>query len=369
MKRFWGFVIKEFRHILRDYRTLLVLFGMPIAQMLIFGYVITNEIKDVKIAVLDLSNDNQTRMITHKLVSSGYFSIDQVLHSHSDIEPSFKSGRVKEVVLFGKDFARKLERERVVDVQLIADASDANQASLITAYTSAILADYVGELNKGINLPMQIIPEVRMLYNQELKGAYMFVPGTMAMILMLISALMTSISIVREKETGTMEVLLVSPLKPRQIILGKVIPYMFLSFFNALIIILLSIFVFGVPVVGSIALLLTESFLFITLALSLGIFISTNTNSQQTAMFVSMLALMLPTILLSGFIFPIENMPKILQWLCQVMPPKWFITIVKNIMLKGSGIADVWKETLILVGMTLFFIVVSIKRFTIRLES
>jgi ABC-2 type transport system permease protein len=369
MKRFWGFVIKEFRHILRDYRTLLVLFGMPVAQMLIFGFVITNEIKDANIAILDYSNDNTTRKITQKLVSSGYFRLTQVLHSDNEIEDCFKSGRAKEIVVFGPDFSQCLQRDRSVNVQLLADASDANQANLITAYTSAILADFSSELNGGISPPMQIVPEVRMLYNEELKGAFMFVPGTMAMILMLISALMTSISIVREKETGTMEVLLVSPLKPRQIIFGKVIPYVFLSFLNAIVIILLSIFVFQVPVRGSIFLLLAESFLFITLALSLGIFISTNTNSQQTAMFISMLALLLPTILLSGFIFPIENMPVVLQWLCQLMPPKWFITIIKGIMLKDLGIGGVWKETLVLTGMAIFFIMLSIKRFRIRLEA
>ncbi|MFN8208519.1 MAG: ABC transporter permease [Bacteroidales bacterium] len=369
MKRFWGFIIKEFRHILRDYRTLLVLFGMPVAQMLIFGFVITNEIKDANIAILDYSNDNITQKITRKLVSSGYFRLTQVLHSDAEIEACFKSGKAKEVIVFAPQFAQRLERDRTVNVQLLADASDANQANLITSYTSAILAGFTNELNGEFKMPMQIVPEVRMLYNEELKGAFMFVPGTMAMILMLISALMTSISIVREKETGTMEVLLVSPLKPRQIILGKVLPYVLLSFLNAIVIILLSIFVFQVPVRGSILLLLAESFLFITLALSLGIFISTNTNSQQTAMFISMLALLLPTILLSGFIFPVENMPLVLQWLCQVMPPKWFITIIKGIMLKGLGIGGVWKETLVLTGMTLLFIVLSIKRFKIRLEA
>jgi ABC-2 type transport system permease protein len=190
----------------------------------------------------------------------------------------------------------------------------------------------------------------------------------MAMILMLISALMTSISITREKEMGTMEVLLVSPLKPIQIILGKVTPYIGLAFTNAIIILLMGYFVFELPVNGSMILLLLETVLFITLALSLGIFISTVAKNQQMAMFISMLALMLPTILLSGFIFPIENMPKILQWISTLMPPRWFIVILKNIMLKGNGFLYVWKETLILLGMTLVFIGLSVKRFKIRLD-
>jgi ABC-2 type transport system permease protein len=217
-------------------------------------------------------------------------------------------------------------------------------------------------------MPYQIVPEVRMVYNPELKGVYLFVPGIMAMILMLISALMTSVSIVREKELGTMEVLLVSPLKPLQIIIGKVMPYVTLSFINAIIIVILGYWVFGLPVQGNIVLLMSECLLFIILALSLGILISTSTESQQIAMMLSMVVLMLPTILLSGFIFPIENMPTILQWLCALMPPKYFIIILKNIMLKGTGLAYVWKETLIMIGFIVFFIVVASKKFKVRLE-
>lgn len=214
---------------------------------------------------------------------------------------------------------------------------------------------------------MQISPEVRMQYNPQLKGVYMFVPGIMAMLLMLISALMTSISITREKELGTMELLLVSPLRPVQIIVGKVVPYVFLAFIDACIIIFMGKYVFGVPVLGNLFLLLAESFLFITLALSLGILISSITNSQQIAMTISLVALMLPTILLSGFIFPIENMPIILQWLCHMMPPKYFITIIKSIMLKGNGFAYIWRETFILIGFIAIFIMLSIKKFKVRL--
>ncbi len=207
-----------------------------------------------------------------------------------------------------------------------------------------------------------------MFYNEEMKGVYMFVPGLMALILMLISALMTSVTIAREKEFGTMELLLASPLKPREIILGKVTPYVLLSFVNAMTIVLLGFLVFDVPVVGSLWLLMLECMLYITLALSLGVLISTTAKTQQMAMFMSLLGLMLPTILLSGFIFPIENMPIVLQWLSAIMPPRWFIVIVKNIMLKGTGFAFIWKETLILLGMTLIFILVAVKRFKIRLN-
>lgn len=368
MNRFWSFVKKEFYHIFRDPRTMLILFGMPIAQILIFGYVVTNEIKDVRIGIYDQSKDEVTREITNKILSSGYFLLNNNLNTDKNIEEIFKEGKVKEVIIFESDFAKKLISNRSAAIQLIADASDANTANLIVNYTQAIIFDYIKKKNAGIQYPLQIIPEVRMLYNEELKGVYMFVPGAMALILMLISAMMTSISIAREKELGTMEVLLVSPLRPAQIVLGKVTPYVVLSFINAVTIILLGYFVFEVPVKGSIVLLLAESMLFILLALSIGIFISTVIKSQQMAMFISMFALMMPTILLSGFIFPIENMPEILQWFSYIIPPRWFIIIIKNIMLKGTGFLYVWKETLILSGMIIFFIALSIKKFKIRLE-
>jgi len=368
MKRFVGFLIKEFYHIFRDKRSMLILFGIPVIQVLLFGFVITNEIKDARIAILDKSKDNITTRLTNKILSSGYFLLDKNLYSNQEVEQCFKEGRVKEVIIFEPNFAQNLEKDNQANIQILTDASDANMANLLTNYTMAIVQDFNRSLNTGITPPMQITTNVRMLYNEELKGVYMFVPGIMAMILMLISAMMTSISIAREKELGTMEILLVSPLRPMQIILGKVTPYVCLSFINALVIIFLGVFVFGMPIQGSLALLLAESLLFIILALSLGIFISTVSNSQQTAMMMSMFALMLPTILLSGFIFPIENMPRILQWLCQLMPPKWFITIIKNIMLKGTDFSYVWKETLVLVVMTLMFIGLRIEKFKIRLE-
>jgi len=366
MKRFWGFVVKEFLHIFRDYRTLLILFGMPVVQLVLFGFVITNEIKDARIAVLDLSKDETTRQITEKITSSGYFLLDRNLNSFDEIEGAFREGEIRLVVVFEPGFSSRLEKERVAHVQLIGDASDPNTANILINYASGILNNYLLSMNSDV-IPLKIIPETRMMYNQELKGVFMFVPGLMAMLLMLISALMTSLSITREKELGTMELLLASPLRPMQIIIGKVFPYVFLAFINACIIILLGWAVFGVPVRGSVGLLLFESLLFISMALSLGILISCLTNSQQLAMMISLVALMLPTILLSGFIFPVENMPKILQWLCHIMPPMYFITIIKSIMLKGNNLFFIWKETLILFGFTLFFIVLSIKKFNIRL--
>ncbi len=368
MKRFTGFIIKEFYHIFRDYRTLIILFGIPVAQILIFGFVVTNEIRNVKIAILDESRDEVTTSIVDKILSSGYFQLETELSSVSQIQPAFEKGRIKEAIIFGPDFARNLEKTGRAAVRIVADASDANTGNLISNYTQGIIMNYLQEKNKNLQIPYQINVETRMYFNQGLKAVYMFVPGTMALIIILISALMTSITITREKEMGTMETLLVSPLRPSHIILGKVTPYVFLSFLDAMLIILLGYFVFGVPVTGSLLLLLLATIVYVSLALSLGIFISTIATSQQMAMFISMLALMLPTILLSGFIFPIENMPVILQWLSAIMPARWFISLLKDVMIKGTGLLYIWKEMLILVGMTAFFILLSIKRFKIRLE-
>lgn len=363
-----GFVIKEFYHIFRDVRTMVILFGMPLVQVLIFGFAINTEIKNAQIAILDYSKDNMTLDLSNKMISSEYFILNENLEDEQQIEEVFKAGKVKMVVIFGDNFARNLQKEQNATIHLIADASDPNTANMLVNYANGIIMNYMKEKMGEQALPIEINTEYKMLFNPELKSVFMFVPGIITIILMLVSAMMTSISIAREKEMGTMEVLLVSPLKPIQIVIGKVIPYVLLSFINAIIILVLGYFVFGMPIEGSLLLLLAESLLFIVMALSLGILISTISPNQQTAMMISMFALLLPTILLSGFIFPIENMPQVLQWLCNIMPTKWFIIIVKDIMLKGVGMAHVWQETLIILGMTIFFIALSVKKFKIRLE-
>lgn len=368
MKRFIGFIKKEYYHIFRDKRSLFILFGMPIAQIMLFGFAITNEINNVDIAILDHSKDVDTKEIIHKISASKYFSIDQLIDKESDIETIFRKGKVKAVLNFEKDFSKNLIKEGKATIQIITDATDPNTANTISNYVNAILAQYQKELNKDVTIAYQITPRTRMVYNPELKSVYMFVPGVMTIILMLVSAMMTSISITREKELGTMEILLVSPLKPFQVIVGKVFPYIFLSIINAVVIVLLSIFIFKMPVQGSLFLLALESILFIISALALGILISTISATQQTAMMISLMGLMLPVILLSGFIFPISSMPLPLQLISNIIPAKWFIIIIKGIMLKGVGFQFIWKETLILVGMTVFFIGLSVKKYKIRLE-
>lgn len=369
MKRFLGFVKKEFLHIFRDYRTLFILFGIPAAQILIFGYAVSMDIKNAGIAILDLSHDEITQKLTDKIISSGFFKRTENLLHYYDIDRVFKKGKTKAVIIFEADFGKKLAREGKASLSIIADGSEPNTATLVTNYTTAIVNDFTMELaGPAFNNSIRIQPEVKMFYNPNLKSHFMFVPGVITLILILICALMTSVTITREKEFGTMEVLLVSPLRPIQIILGKVMPYFILSFFNVLLILALSWLVFGLPVKGSIMLLLAECMLYILMSLTLGILISTVSKNMQQAIFISLIGLMLPTILLSGFIFPIENMPKVYDYVSMILPPRYFIVIIKNIMIKGTGLMYIWKETLILIIMTLFFIGLSVRKFKIRLE-
>lgn len=364
-----GFVRKEFLHIFRDYRTLFILFGIPAAQILIFGYAVSSDIRNAGIAVLDLSHDEITVKLSDKILSSGFFKKTATLIEYDDIDKIFKKGKTKAVIIFEDGFGRKLISEGKGSVSIIADGSEPNTATLVTNYTTAIINDFMRDFaGPSANNVMHINPQVKMFYNPELKSHFMFVPGVVTLILILICALMTSVTITREKEFGTMEVLLVSPLRPVQIILGKVMPYFILSFINVLLILLLSWLVFSLPVKGSLFLLLLECMLYILMSLSLGILISTVSSNMQQAIFISLIGLMLPTILLSGFIFPIENMPKIYDYISSILPPRYFIIIIKDIMIKGTGLLYVWKETLILIAMTLAFIGLSVRNFKIRLE-
>ncbi len=356
-------------HIFRDKRTLAVLFVMPLAQILIFGYVISTEIKDARIGVLDKAKDYTSRQVIDRLVSSGYFIVQAYFSSEHEMESALRRGDIQMAAVFSPGFGSDVNRPGGAHVQFIADASDANTAQMLVNYAEGVVASYEAGLKaprKGRSVPVVI--EARMFYNPSLKGVFMSVPGIMAMILILVSAMMTSISITREKEYGSMEVLLISPLQPWQIIVGKVAPYVILSFVNAASILAIGVFVFEVPMVGSWLLLAFVNLLYILLALSLGIFISTVASNQMVAMFISLFALMLPTILLSGFIYPIENMPVWLQWLSHIIPPRYYIKSVKDIMFKGSGLFVVWKEVLIMIGFLLAFLFLSVRNFRVHLE-
>jgi ABC-2 type transport system permease protein len=369
MKRFIGFIRKEFLHIFRDYRTLIILFGIPAVQILLFGYVVRTDVKDAGVAFLDYSKDEVTEKIKNKICSSGFFKETDYLYGEADIDRILKRGRTKAVVVFERDFGRFLISEGKARMIIIADGSEPNTATLVTNYLTAIVADYNAEIAGSVSADALLVkPEVRMFYNPGLKSHFMFVPGVITLIMILICALMTSVTITREKEFGTMEVLLVSPLRPVQIILGKVMPYFLLSFIDVIVILLLSWLVFELPVKGSLILLLAESMLYILMSLSLGILISTVSSTMQQAIFISLVGMMLPTILLSGFIFPIENMPSVYGWISTVLPPRYFIVIIKNIMIKGTGFLYIWKETLILAAFTLLFIGLSVNNFKIRLQ-
>ncbi len=368
MKRFLGFVRKEFLHIFRDFRTLIIIFGIPAAQIMIFGYVVSTDIRDAGIAFLDLANDENSQKLKDKICASEFFYETASLLNYNEIDQIFRKGNTRAVIVFPEDFSRKLTREGNSQVSIIADGSEPNSASLVTNYATAIISDFNREIVSPASPAMPVQAEVKMFYNPNLEAHFMFVPGIITLILILICALMTSVTITREKEFGTMEVLLVSPLRPVQIILGKVTPYFLLSFVNVLLILTLSWFVFGLPVKGSLTLLLAESMLYILMSLTLGILISTVSKTMQQAIFISLVGMMLPTILLSGFIFPIENMPAAYAWVAAVMPPKYFITIIKSIMIKGTGFSFVWKETLVLSIMTLIFMALSIRNFKQRLE-
>ncbi|HEX5625074.1 MAG TPA: ABC transporter permease [Saprospiraceae bacterium] len=367
MKQFWVFVRKEWLHILRDKRTLFILFGMPVAQILIFGFALSNEVKNSKIAILDHARDQSSRQLIERIESSKYFEIVRFLGFDHDIDPEFKKGEVKLVVVFPPRFHDDLYHEHLGRVQLLSDASDPNVGTTLVAYLNAILNDFQNEVLERQKLPYRMQLETRMIYNPQLNAAYNFVPGVMAMVLMIVCSLMTSVAIVREKEMGTMEVLLVSPIKPIWVILSKTVPYLFLSFVNISSILLLSYFVLDVPVNGSLGLLLLVSTLFIITSLSLGMFISSVASTQTAAMFGALVGLFLPTLMFSGFMFPIDNMPLPLQVMTNFIPAKWYFYIVKSVMIKGLGFSAIWKEVAILLGMTVVLVTVSIRKFDKRL--
>lgn len=366
MKQLLTFVRKEFWHVLRDRRTLLILFGMPIVQVLLFGFALSTEVKNTRIGVLDQDKSQNSIELISKINSNQYFEVDKNLKSINEAEDAFKTGQIKMILVVPQDFSENFVSGKKAQLQLITDGTDINLANQIYNFMSNIILDLYGQSSMQTMSGAQ--PEIRMLYNPQLKGAPNFVPGVMALILLIICVLMTAIAIVREKETGTMEVLLVSPMKPSVIILAKAIPYFILSMIILISIVLLSITLLDLPIKGSLLLLFLVSIIFVVSNLLLGILVSILTETQQTAMLISLMATMLPTVMLSGFMFPIENMPIPLQVIANVIPAKWYYEIVKNIMIKGTGLEVIWKHVLVLTGSMLLFFFLSVKNFKTRLE-
>ncbi len=352
-------------HILRDTRTLVILFGMPIALVLIFGYTISNEFRGASIAVFDEAKDELSTALVEHVTSSGHFSLVAMPENMEQMEAAFKSGEVKIGLIIPAQFSYQFYKENTAAVQIITDATEPNYATTLTSYASRMIATFQKDQSPKEAGTYQIHIANRMLYNPGLVGAYTFVPGVVALILMLICAMMTSLTIAREKENGTMDLLLVSPLWPLLIILGKVTPYTILSFISALVVFAMGYYIFEVPILGSLPLLLLLCLLYLVVALALGVLISTRARTQQMAMIMSMFALLLPTMLLSGFIFPIESMPVLLQYISRIIPAKYFIVIEKAIMLKGVGWESIVQPTLVLLAMGGVLLIAAWKNFKV----
>ena len=352
MKQFIAFVIKEARHILRDKRTMLILFGMPVVMMLLFGFAITTDVKNVRTVVVTSQMDHLTQAAIERLAQSECFTITQTVSTPQEAERLIRSQKADMAVVFAHDFASKKK-----GIQLIVDGSDPNMAQQWTSYAQQTILN-----------PQSAVVNPKLLYNPQMKSAYNFVPAIMGMLLMLICAMMTSISIVREKEKGTMEVLLVSPVRPLMVIIAKAVPYLVLAFGILITILLMARFVLGVPLQGSLFWILAVSTLYILLALSLGLLISNVAQTQLVALLLSAMVLLMPVVMLSGMMFPVKSMPTVLQWVSAVVPPRYYIDAMRKLMIMGVGIGEVMKEVTILALMTIVFLTVALKKFNVRLE-
>lgn len=367
MKQIFSFISKEIHHILRDPGTLFILLIMPIVQIVLYGFALTNEVKNSNFAYIDYDKSTTSVGLIANINASKYFDEYRSVNSSEELEELFRQNKIKLGIVIPKDFEKNLYNKTTTQLQLLADGADPNVGNTVINYASQIINRYVSkdELNE---LPIKIEPVIRYLYNPQLQSSFNFVPGVMAMILMLVSTMMTAVSIVREKELGTMEVMLVSPMQPLKVIISKMIPYFFISFINIVNIILMSVFVLHLPIKGNIGILLLESSLFIITCLSFGFFISTKSDKQESAMFISLIGLFLPTLMLSGYMFPIENLPIPMQFISNLVPARWFYSILKAVMLKGLGFEAIWKENIVLLSMTFLLLFFSIKSFKLRLE-
>ena len=364
MKQFLSFVIKEARHILRDRRTMLILFGMPIVLMLLFGFAITNDVKNVRVVVVTSQMDCQTQAAVDRLAASEYFNVIATVGTTRQAELLIRNQQAD--MSLTPSLSPNGEGRGRVQWQMMVDGCDPNMAQQWTTYAQTILSSPTDAFQSSIGNPQLSI--VNFLYNPQMKSAYNFVPAIMGMLLMLVCAMMTSISIVREKEKGTMEVLLVSPIRPLMIIIAKAIPYLVLAFVILVSILLMARFVLGVPLAGSLAWIVIVSTIYILLALSLGLLISNVAQSQLVALLLSAMVLLMPIVMLSGMLFPIESMPTVLQWVSAVVPPRYYIEAMRKLMIMGVGIGEVVREVAILSGMTVLLLVVSLAKFKTRLE-
>jgi ABC-2 type transport system permease protein len=363
-----AFVRKEVHHILRDRQTLAILLLMPLVQVLLFGYALRTDVRDLRVAVVDPTPDAMTLRLRGRLESTPRFRIVSASSHAGTLDRLFERREADVAIVLPTAFAEALARGDRTPVLLVTDASDPNSGTTMQTYVRAALADFESELTMAGVGPLRIQVASRMRYNPTLESANLFVPGLIALVLTLVSALMTAISLSREKEQGTLEVLLVSPLRPWQIIAGKVLPYLVLGFAITCLVLLAARLVFAVPMRGSVALLLGESVLFTIVSLSLGVLVAARTSSQRAAMLGALVGTLMPTALLSGMIFPIASMPGWLQPVTNVVPARWFIVIARGIMLKGSDLSHLWLETLVLGGMALLLLAAATHSFHARLD-
>ena len=366
MKQFIAFVIKETKHILRDKRTMLILFGMPVVMMLLFGFAITTDVKNVRTVVVTSEMSPRTQQAVERLAQSEYFVITQTVNTPQEAERLIRSQKAD--MSLTPSPSPKGEGSSNLQWQIMVDGSDPNMAQQWTTYAQSILSQPVDGKHYSLPSPFGEGLGVRLLYNPQMKSAYNFVPAIMGMLLMLICAMMTSISIVREKEKGTMEVLLVSPVRPLMVIIAKAVPYLVLAFGILITILLMARFVLGVPLVGSLFWILAVSTLYILLALSLGLLISNVAQTQLVALLLSAMVLLMPVVMLSGMLFPVESMPTILQWISAVVPPRYYIEAMRKLMIMGVGIGEVAREVAVLAGMTVVLLAIALKKFNVRLE-
>jgi ABC-2 type transport system permease protein len=359
--------LKEVRHILRDPRSLVIAMLMPILMTLLYGYAINLDVKNIKLAVMDYDMTSDSRDLANRFYNSGYFLLPMAAAQMDDPERVLKRGDANAVLIIKPGFSEALMKQSTYQLGLLVDGADANYAAAAANYSSILLGRFLEErMPLGMKIPGVILSQ-RVLYNPDLKSSHFFVPGLIAVILMMISALLTSITIAREKETGTMEQLLTTPVTPAQVILGKVIPYVGIALLDGCLIILFAVFQFGVPFEGSIALLAFFGVIYVIAALSIGILISTLVNTQQVAMMAALLVTVLPSVMLSGFIFEIKNMPGVLQWITYIIPAKYFLLIIRGIMLKGAGIAILWKHIIFLILLTAGLLGSASKRFKLKM--
>ena len=359
MKEFWSFIIKETQHIMRDRRTMMILFGMPIILMLIFGFAISTDVRNVRTIVVMSQIDHQTQRMINALDESEYFKVLYKVHTPAEAEQLIRNQKADMGIVFSTDFASKHG-----GVQLITDGTDPNMAQQYNNYASQIMGT---QLMNVLQRKSPSAIALKMLYNPQMKSSYNFVPGIMGILLMLICAMMTSISIVREKERGTMEVLLVSPVRPFLIILAKAVPYLVLAFVVLLAILLMSRYVLFVPIAGSLWLILLVSTIYIFMALSLGLLISTIAKTQMAALLMSAVMLLMPCTMLSGMMFPIESMPHVLQWVAALIPPRYYISAMRKLLIMGVSFRYVLSEVITLLGMTTLFLTVALLKFNKRL--